>query len=211
MGPNERFDLFLIAGRDGLQELDEQLRRFHEEHRRRDGHDVGIGTIAEIEADGEAAHIVLGVVWRTRIAAAQGEAGDDGHGFGEVRRLRQLWRIGRWREVAGQANAFGVSGAIAGMLAEDTVQRVDQVGWRYVRRDASCRTSTQRQRNDRAEYAQSFASARHLWGPPIGFFQISPPSVIRGDDRLMLPGGPRSRRRRPLTRSNSRVITSTRA
>ena len=53
MSRKEGIELILVAGCDGLQELYEQLRRLHEEHGCRDGHDVGAGTVAEVELDGE--------------------------------------------------------------------------------------------------------------------------------------------------------------
>src|SRR6185312_11636706 len=110
-----------------FQELYEQLRRLHEEHRCRDGHDVGAGTVAEVELDGEPADIVLRIVRRIGIAAAERETSAYGHLFGEVGSLRQLERVRRRSERPRQANAFAVGGAITGMLAEQTVQRIDEI------------------------------------------------------------------------------------
>src|ERR1700745_3708209 len=126
MSRKEGVELVLVSGRDGLQKLYEQLRRLHEEHGCGDGHDVGVGTIAEVEFDGQPAHIVLRVVRRIGIAAAQRETSAYGHLFRKVSSLRQLRRVRRRSERPREANAFGVGGAIASMLAEQTVQRIDE-------------------------------------------------------------------------------------
>jgi hypothetical protein len=72
----------------------------------------------------------LRVVRRFRVTTAQRETSPDGYFFGEMCGLRQRGRVGGWGELSGQADAFGMSGAIAGMLAEQAIQGIDQISWR---------------------------------------------------------------------------------
>ena len=153
MSRKEGIELILVAGCDGLQELYEQLRRLHEEHGCRDGHDVGAGTVAEVELDGEPSHIVLRIVRRIGIAAAERETSAYGHLFREVGRLRQLGRVRRRSERPREANAFGVGGAIASMLAEQTVQGIDEISWACLLRARShAESSDEKKTQKRSNY-----------------------------------------------------------
>ena len=153
MSRKEGIELILVAGCDGLQELYEQLRRLHEEQRCGDGHDVGARTIAEVEFDGQPAHIVLRVVRRIGIAAAERETSAYGHLFGEVGPLRQLRRVRRRRERPRQANACSVGGAITGMLAKQTVEGVDEISWaRLLRARSHAESSDKKKTQKRSNY-----------------------------------------------------------
>src|SRR5262249_40966682 len=97
----EGVELVLVAGRNGLQELHEQLRGLHEEYGRRNGDEVGARVIAKIESDGKPTHVVLRIVRCIRVTAAERETGADGYFLCEMRGLRQLRCLGRGGELSG--------------------------------------------------------------------------------------------------------------
>ncbi len=71
MGRKIGADLVLIAARDRHQQIEEVLRRLRQEHRRGDHHEIGVSAVAEIEAERHALDVVLGVIRRFRITAAE--------------------------------------------------------------------------------------------------------------------------------------------
>jgi hypothetical protein len=91
--------------------------------------DVGVNVVGQVEANGEAARVGVGLaVGDFGKAGGVGEAGGDGSGFAlDVRGRSKRFRCGSGLEGSAEHKALGMGGAEAGMRTEDFVELREEV------------------------------------------------------------------------------------
>jgi hypothetical protein len=113
-----------IAGGEGLEEFEEFIAGAGGEAVGGMGDDVGVAVLGKVEANGHTAGVGVGVgIGDNGDAGGIGEADGDGSGgTKDVGSAGEGRGILRWGEVAGEEDSLGVSGAEAGVEAEDGVE-----------------------------------------------------------------------------------------
>ena len=92
------------------------------------GDDIGVDTMAKIEAEAESARVGVGVsVWDKRDARRAGETGCDGRGGSKVGRGREIGCFGGWDEGAGNEHTASVGWTESRMDTKDSVELCDEL------------------------------------------------------------------------------------